>query len=289
MNIKFDIKMRNKFYIIKLVFYSLIIILCLAFNVNAQIPSSVDTLKIVSVSGEPGEAITVSVYLANTFPVAGVSARLVFDQEYFNTGAIQLTERTSMANIFTVDTTQAGVIHLGAAYLFPRVEYITIGQGNIFDIEFTIDSAAAPGVYPMELRNSGFNTYENHLSDTTGLQLVIPVLVDGAVTVTNQSAIEPGNLLPDNYEFIRNYPNPFNNTTNISYGIKAGGRGRIEIYNLLGEKVKTFDLGTVSPGHYNTVWDGRSDDGKEVSSGIYSYALYLNQLSVSTNKMILLK
>ena len=281
--------MSIKFNIIKLVFCTLIIILSLAFNVSAQIPSFDDTLKVESVSGGPGEEITVSIYLFNTFPVAGVSARLVFNQEYFNIGAIRLTERTSMANIFTVDTTQSDVIHLGAAYLFPRVDYITIGEGHIFDIDLTIDSAATPGVYPVELRNSGFNTYENHLSDTTGLNLVIPVLVDGSVTVTNQSAIEPENTLPDNYEFIRNYPNPFNGTTNLSYGITSYGRARIEIYNLLGEKVKTFNLGTLSPGRYSTMWDGRSDNGKEVSSGIYSYSLYLNQLSVSTNKMILLK
>jgi len=281
--------MSIKINIIKLVFYTSIIILSLAFNVNAQIPSFDDTLKVVNASGEPGEEITVSVYLSNTFPVAGVSARLVFDQEYFNVGAIRLTERTSMANIFTVDTTQSGVIHLGAAYLFPRVDYITIGAGNIFDVEFTIDSAAAPGVYPIELRNSGFNTYENHLSDTTGLNLVIPVLVDGGVTVTNQSAIEPDNALPDSYEFISNYPNPFNGRTNLSYGITSYGKARIEIYNLLGERVKSFNLGTLSPGRYRTIWDGRSDNGKEVSSGIYSYSLYLNQLSVSTNKMILLK
>jgi len=95
--------------------------------------------------------------------------------------------------------------------------------------------------------------------------------------------------LPDRVRLLYNYPNPFNNITSISFGQAEYGTASLEIYNIIGDRLKTIDLGVLAPGTYTTSWNGRDYYGEEVASGVYSYALFCNNESVLTKKMILLK
>ncbi|MCK4694740.1 MAG: T9SS type A sorting domain-containing protein, partial [Candidatus Cloacimonetes bacterium] len=92
---------------------------------------------------------------------------------------------------------------------------------------------------------------------------------------------------------LHNYPNPFNPTTEIRFQISDFseiGSAEISIYNLKGQKVKTFDafpnrgLGTRS-----VMWNGTDENNKPVASGIYLYQLISDNKPVANNKMLLLK
>ena len=80
---------------------------------------------------------------------------------------------------------------------------------------------------------------------------------------------------PDEFKLYQNYPNPFNNQTTIKYDIPSMmvnmADVEIHIYNTLGKLVKIIDEGDKSVGQYTTVWDGKNDDGDNVSSGVYFY------------------
>ena len=82
---------------------------------------------------------------------------------------------------------------------------------------------------------------------------------------------------PDEFKLYQNYPNPFNNQTTIKYDIPTMMVNMVDveihIYNTLGKLVKTIDEGDKSVGQYTTVWDGKNDDGDNVSSGVYFYQL----------------
>jgi flagellar hook assembly protein FlgD len=101
--------------------------------------------------------------------------------------------------------------------------------------------------------------------------------------------VESQDNTPDDYQLLYNYPNPFNNHTSIAFNQFDYGTATLEIYNIRGDRIKTIKLGALSPGNHITSWNGRNYYGKEVASGVYSYALFVNNKSVLTNKMVLLK
>lgn len=85
-----------------------------------------------------------------------------------------------------------------------------------------------------------------------------------------------------------NYPNPFNPVTVINYAVPEKSTVAIEIFNILGQKIKTLVDGERAAGHHSVLWDGKDETGKEVGSGIYLYRLKAGQLTQS-KKMLLLK
>ena len=87
-----------------------------------------------------------------------------------------------------------------------------------------------------------------------------------------------------------NYPNPFNPTTTIRYGIATRGHVSLRVYNAAGQLVKTLVDGVVTPrpGGYSVDWRGDSDAGSTVASGVYMYRLVAGKYRL-TKKMVLLK
>ena len=89
---------------------------------------------------------------------------------------------------------------------------------------------------------------------------------------------------------LTNYPNPFNPTTTISFfTTKFAKNAKVEIYNITGQKVKTFIIPNPSSLTTNQIiWDGTDENNKPLSSGMYLYKLKsgINQV---TKKMILMK
>lgn len=95
-----------------------------------------------------------------------------------------------------------------------------------------------------------------------------------------------------NYE-LQNHPNPFNPTTTISFNLTTESTENIElvIYNLKGQKVKTFDviLSGDERKSNHVVWFGTDQNNNPVSSGIYFYQLKVGGEVKKTRKMLLLK
>jgi len=85
-----------------------------------------------------------------------------------------------------------------------------------------------------------------------------------------------------------NYPNPFNPTTTIRYGLPNTQRVTLAVYDLQGQLVRMLVNDTQQAFEYQAVWDGRNDSGEAVSSGVYVYRLTAGEFSES-RKMVLLR
>jgi WD40 repeat protein len=94
--------------------------------------------------------------------------------------------------------------------------------------------------------------------------------------------------LPDKITLGQNYPNPFNPSTKIRFGMPNAGWAKIEIFDMLGRKVRTLADKVFDAGFYTVTWDGRADNGEEISSGAYLYRLETNEARV-TRKMLMLR
>ncbi len=94
--------------------------------------------------------------------------------------------------------------------------------------------------------------------------------------------------LPTSFGLGQNYPNPFNPTTEITFDVPHNSHVSLSVYNILGRKVATIVDEELSAGSYVRTWDGQSDGGTAVSSGIYFYKLRAEDF-VQTLKMMLLR
>ncbi|MBN1292299.1 MAG: T9SS type A sorting domain-containing protein, partial [Candidatus Latescibacteria bacterium] len=84
-----------------------------------------------------------------------------------------------------------------------------------------------------------------------------------------------------------NYPNPFNPQTRISYSIDQPSEIRFEIYNVLGQHVRTLDDGYREAGFYTVFWNGLNDTGNPCSAGVYLYRMIAGSRSI-TSKMLMM-
>ena len=91
-----------------------------------------------------------------------------------------------------------------------------------------------------------------------------------------------------NYQ-LRNYPNPFNPTTTISFSIPEESKVEFTVYNIKGQKVKVLTNNNYDKGSHSVSWDGVDESGKSVSSGVYFYNLKVNGKDKAVKKMLLLK
>ena len=97
--------------------------------------------------------------------------------------------------------------------------------------------------------------------------------------------------MPHTFYLSRNYPNPFNPTTDIGYHIaevQPPVHTTLIIYNLLGQEVKTLVDEVKAPGYYTVNWDGRDGSGQAVSSGVYFYTISAGEF-FRVRKMVLMR
>ena len=80
-------------------------------------------------------------------------------------------------------------------------------------------------------------------------------------------------MVPLDYRLSQNYPNPFNPQTTIAFELRELGEVKLEIYNILGQRVKTLINGKRDAGRYTLKWNGLNDAGNRVASGVYLYRL----------------
>jgi hypothetical protein len=96
------------------------------------------------------------------------------------------------------------------------------------------------------------------------------------------------NNLPLKTQLTGNYPNPFNPDTTIKFSLKETGQVRLDIFNTKGQKVTTLVNSNLEKGQHQINWDGKDDNGKAVTSGIYYYKMTTKDFS-NIKKMMLIK
>ena len=101
-------------------------------------------------------------------------------------------------------------------------------------------------------------------------------------------SVDDARVLPTVLALSQNYPNPFNPTTSIEFALPEAAQVTVEIYNLLGQRVRTLVSGYMPAGYISTQWDGLDQNGTVLSSGTYIYRLETPEASFS-KKMVLMK
>ena len=113
---------------------------------------------------------------------------------------------------------------------------------------------------------------------------------DNQVTVST-SALASGDelTLPEKFALHQNYPNPFNPSTQISFDVPVSSEYiMLNIYNVLGQNIKTLANEVMNPGTYTLDWNATDQMGSPVASGIYFYELR-SETFTARKKMLLIR
>jgi len=95
--------------------------------------------------------------------------------------------------------------------------------------------------------------------------------------------------IPDDLQLYQNYPNPFNPSTTIGFDVQSGKKlVRVEIYKILGQRVKTLVNDVYTAGRYKVSWDGTNNVGGRVSTGVYIYRMQAGDI-VQSKKLTFIK
>ena len=97
-----------------------------------------------------------------------------------------------------------------------------------------------------------------------------------------------GEGIPTKFALHENYPNPFNPTTTLRFDLPEASNITLTIYNMLGQRVRTFNMNDTPAGYHSIKWNATNNYGEEVGAGVYLYQLQTKDF-VKTRKMVLLK
>ncbi len=133
------------------------------------------------------------------------------------------------------------------------------------------------------------------LQEVIGVEIITShVLKDGEEVVITNPAVRKLQLrllegtAPTTFAVAQNFPNPFNPTTEIQYAIPQPENVTLEIYNSVGQKVRTLVSQQQEAGIYTVTWNATNDAGKRVGSGVYFYHVTAGSQQ-SIKKMLLIK
>ncbi len=156
-----------------------------------------------------------------------------------------------------------------------------IGENLAVTLDGTVHTIAENFV-TLDVNDIDGDGYEDIIGLNT---LDSTIVVYGILNPTSVTDYDPARI---HFQLFQNYPNPFNPSTTISYSVAEAGEVGLNIFNTLGQSVRTLVNGRESAGEYSISWDGRDDAGRIVSSGLYFYRLQVGE-AVQTKRMLFLK
>jgi FlgD Ig-like domain len=142
-----------------------------------------------------------------------------------------------------------------AADLFVHLQdetLLTITLSDIDNISFDESSSSLT----ISMSNGSNDTFS--ISDIRKLSF-------GNLSEISESELD----LINRFTLLRNYPNPFNSSTTVEYVLPKPGKVKIAIYNISGQLVRNLYEKEQQAGLQRINWDGLSDSGAQIASGMY--------------------
>lgn len=180
--------------------------------------------------------------------------------------------------------------------LTPLMDWDSTITANAYRIIIANDSLFSAILIDTILNSSSFQVYEGLLIHIENLYWKVRTINDGGIGPWSEinrfqivlTDVEDETQLPTEFALLQNYPNPFNPSTTITYHLPTASKVELKVYDIIGNEIATLVNEVQSAGRYNVDFGSHSDEGQNLSSGIYFYKFTAGDF-VQTKKMILLK
>jgi hypothetical protein len=209
-------------------------------------------------------------------PVVLTLAQLIANAESYESMLIQLK---------SVSTTSTGTFAANTNYA------LTDATSSTGEIKMYLNTGSSSLIGTTTIPTSAFDLTGIVTQYSTTYE-VTPVLTTDVQTVTGVEASKT--TIPKSYELSNNYPNPFNPSTTVSFGLPSQSHVMVKVYSILGQEVATLMDGVQEAGYHNAVWNGKNSSGMQAASGVYLLRVMAQSTSGNATfsqvrKMILLK
>jgi len=188
----------------------------------------------------------------------------------------------------TIDNSKSTVVIGLVPMMYGEKSDLEPGNGVIANLVFRVDDPALKTIQitPTAMTEPDHSLMFIHVDEAGKLMESTPQLAGFEVALP---IAEPdGNGLPTKYDLFQNAPNPFNPSTSISFDLPKASQVRMEVFNVLGQKVKTLVNDFKEAGSQTVIWDGTDNSGSSVASGLYFYRISAGDFN-ATKKMMMLK
>ncbi len=206
---------------------------------------------------------------------------------YYASGKVVVSDMNTGLYVFDVNEKKGGRItgivrDAATQQVLSGVEVLVEEMGRKYTTDATgkFLYGSAEGKHTIKFSKSGYITkIETVYTKPALLDTFNVTLTSG----TGTFVIENQNSIPQKFELLQNFPNPFNPNTKISLSLAEGNFTTLRVYNSLGQQVATLIDQNLSSGTYSVTFDAR-----QFPSGVYFYTLRSGNFS-STKKMVLTK
>lgn len=247
---------------------------------------SVDTVEVYR-NDHFGVAVRLS---NNDINVAGLMVPLHFDGSDLAFDSVSFVGSFITSDVNGVVYSEPQNNYIQITYL-PDIAHLPITpipapNGIIATVYFTVSGDADPAVVTIDSVNQDSPIWRKvHLSDESGVGTFMPAFIEGAVKIVVPTAVEDclETSLPTSFGLAQNYPNPFNPSTVIEFSLPASSRAKLEVFNILGQKIETLVDRQMAAGTHRVEFNASRQP-----SGVYFYRLTHAEGS-HTRKMVLVK
>jgi len=241
---------------------------------------------------------TVKVYLSNSQGMAGASIPLSFasvGSDIRCTGITWEGSRVSHFALYPQIDNDKKIVMLGMIRdLGDNIsDVLPAGSGLIATLHFS--SERNPCLPELMITSWPLSAGKLYFSmvDEKGSSICSKQVKEQAIAIPQIGNDDESNPVLENnkvsdFKLERNFPNPFNPETVIKFNLPEASRVSLNVYNVLGQVVRTLVNEELSAGLHSIIWDGKNAQGSDVSSGVYFCRIKAGDFE-STMRMTLLR
>lgn len=272
-----------------------IIITVLMFVIASSLSAAVSQMATAKATVE-SDRIIVPLELENTQDMAALDLPLEFSKGVV-LEAVEFDGTRAENFDFTaavIDNENNTVVIGMIPMVYGEKDDLAPGQGEIARLVFRVDD---PALQVLEINPTVIDEPDHtpmfvyHDENQTGSALVgIDPGFEGisiALAEIPDGSVESN--LPTEFALGQNYPNPFNPVTDIAYSVPVASHVKLDVLNVLGQKVVTLKDEFSEAGSFVVTWDGKDKTGRSVASGVYFYRMSAGGNFEEVKKMMMLK
>ncbi len=255
-------------------------------------PETTDSVWVDEIEGEPSQAVAVGVHGFNERDLSKIALALQYGSDLLHFDSLSwVGTRVEYASNKTVQP--SGTAHtVYAVAEAGQLAPISPGSGLLATLHFTIDAACPETTFVIDSVMVGLNSgTEFTITTALGGGAFTPGFTPGSIDVRVVSDVEditPESTLPTDFALAQNYPNPFNPTTSIELSLPTASKVTLDVFNIIGQKVRTLVDGELPAGVHRVEFDSRASSGNTLATGVYFYRISTDRFT-QTKKMLLMK